>query len=74
MEMLTKLQTEEHSIKDLTTKLNQQEDELKDVREAVRRINCKVSSYMDTDSMLKLSFIIIAPLWICPVCYSVIPS
>ena len=39
MELLTKLQTEEHSIKDLTTKLNQQEDELKDVREAVSTRN-----------------------------------
>ena len=58
MEMLTKLQTEEHSMKDLTTKLNQQEDELKDVREAVSRSYCNVSSYMDTDSMLKLSFIL----------------
>ena len=38
MELMTKLQTEEHSIKDLLTKLAQQEDELKDIREAVS--NC----------------------------------
>ena len=38
MELMTKLQTEEHSIKDLLTKLAQQEDELKVIREAVS--NC----------------------------------
>ena len=37
MELMTKLQTEQHSIKDLLTKLAQQEDELKDIREAVSR-------------------------------------
>ena len=37
MELMTKLQTEQHSMKDLLTKLAQQEDELKDIREAVSR-------------------------------------
>ena len=49
MELMTKLQTEQHSIKDLLTKLNQQEDELKDVREAVSMI------YFQTTSLENLS-------------------
>ena len=38
MELMTRLQTEQHSITDLLTKLAQQEDELKDIREAVSTV------------------------------------
>ena len=35
MELMTSLQTEQHACKELATRLGQQEDELKDLREQV---------------------------------------
>jgi len=41
MEMLTRLQSEQHVAKELAARLGQQEDELKEIREQV----CRVLTY-----------------------------
>jgi len=57
MEMLTKLQSEQHIAKELAARLSQQEDELKETREQVSSYDvCILSIFAHLGSLVHLIF------------------